>query len=432
MGSVQKATSSDWLLTMSEVRPRELKQTSPRAVRLTRFFTSAWFWGAIAFAVSLIGSLSKMACADQFWGASIRTYRLACYSDLGPLYAVRGVGQGVIPYLQSFHGSYLEYPVLTGALIYLTHLLALGFTGYTEQLRAFVMINWLLAAGFAAITAMALRYLTGARKYGVLLFAASPLLFFDSGINWDLLAVCLAITALLAHQRQRYRLAGVLIALGAAAKLWPILLLPMFLLDLCRRDRRTEAIKVALASLAAWLAVNLPVLLANPTGWSEFYRFSRSRGLDAGSIWLALDDVRHVAPTTSTINAISTGAFFLAALGIGWAFSTYRISLHLGITALVVVFTVVGKVYSPQYALWLLPMFILTVRNRPALLAWQALQVLYFFAIWQRLLGLSTANAQGISDLPYGILILLMHLSTVLLLGLAWWGEQRKTGPTLG
>ena len=79
---------------------------------------------------------------------------------------------------------------------------------------------------------------------------------------------------MLAWARRRPVLAGALIGLGVAAKLYPILLLiPLALLGL-RTGRLREVGKTAVAAVVAWLVVNLPVMVMFPRGWSEFFRLN--------------------------------------------------------------------------------------------------------------------------------------------------------------
>ena len=61
--------------------------------------------------------------------------------------------------------------------------------------------------------------------------ALAPGLLLTGTINWDLIPVLLTVLALLAWARRRPWLAGIMIGLAVAAKLFPLLLLvPLFLL----------------------------------------------------------------------------------------------------------------------------------------------------------------------------------------------------------
>ncbi|NWN13312.1 hypothetical protein GY655_26535, partial [Escherichia coli] len=79
--------------------------------------------------------------------------------------------------------------------------------------------------------------------------------------------------------------------LGVAAKLLPIVMLPLLVLSAFlehgrswwQRVVRTGWVK--LAAIGAWLAVNLPIALLAPHNWSEFYLFSQSRNGTAAATW---------------------------------------------------------------------------------------------------------------------------------------------------
>ena len=82
-------------------------------------------------------------------------------------------------------------------------------------------------------------------------------------------------------------LAGTLIGLGTAAKLYPALLLVA--------DRRSSPIRTParaptpvtaiVAAALSWAAVNVPVALAYHRGWAEFYRFSIDRPTERSTVW---------------------------------------------------------------------------------------------------------------------------------------------------
>ena len=134
-------------------------------------------------------------------------------------------------------------------------------------------------------TVWATARLAGRRIWDAALVAASPLLIFQIFTNFDALATALAIGGLLAWARRRPVLAGALIGLGVAAKLYPLLLLgPMLVLGI-RTGRLREVARTAAATAATWLVVNLPVLVLFPRGWSEFFRLNTRRGDDMDSLY---------------------------------------------------------------------------------------------------------------------------------------------------
>ena len=121
--------------------------------------------------------------------------------------------------------------------------------------------------------------LAGRRVWDAALVAASPILIFQVFTNFDALATGLAVGGLLAWARRKPTLAGVLIGLGVAAKLYPLLLLlPLVVLALRPTDRAADAARTVVATVGAWFLVNLPVMMLFPRGWSEFFRLNSRRG----------------------------------------------------------------------------------------------------------------------------------------------------------
>jgi uncharacterized membrane protein len=220
-------------------------------------------------------------------------------------------------------------------------------------------------------------------------------------INWDLLTVGLSTLGLACWASRRQTLAGVLLGPAVAAKLYPIVFF-VPLLALCwRAGRLWPLVKTAAAAEAAWLAVNLPVLVAAPGGWSWFYAFSRGRGADWGSIWYLLH-VERLTPLSGagagTLNLVAGAA---TALGLGLvaalaAAAPRRPRLPQLLFLAVAAFLLPSKVWSPQYALWLVPLVVLARPRWPAFAVWQAAEVAYFVAIWpylQLVLGHGSADA---------------------------------------
>src|SRR2546421_616705 len=113
----------------------------------------------------------------------------------------------------------------------------------------------------------------------------SPTLLIYAFVNWDLLAVALATVGTLLYLRGRDRWSGVAIGLGAAAKLYPALLLVPFALGRLREGRRRDAARLLVSSAAAFAVVNLPFVAAAFRPWSTFFRFNTHRPLDWDSLW---------------------------------------------------------------------------------------------------------------------------------------------------
>jgi uncharacterized membrane protein len=289
------------------------------------------------------GFLLKLPCASGEWGDE-RQYRRLCYSDVVPLYSGRGIDGGQVPYVEADN----EYPVLTGMAMWVGGLPARSYAGFFAWTAA------LLTAG-ALVAAWALYRMAGPRA---LFFATAPTLGLYAFMNWDLIAVALATAGMLAFLRERDRAAGVLLGLGAAAKLYPALLVVPFALSRLRDGRRAGAVRLAAWAAVAWAAVNLPFLVAFPERWSEFLRFSSTRPADWDSLWLMTQRYLGFPLSTGVVNVVSAVAFVAAAAGLWWAasrrpgFQPWTFGLPL-----LVVFLLSSKVYSPQFSLWLLPWF---------------------------------------------------------------------------
>ncbi len=357
-----------------------------------------WFtagpWAFLTLTASwLVLMLRQLPCqnaGDQFPNM--------CYSDISVLYYWRGLKDGHIPYLE----SELEYPVLTGAMMEFSRRLVLMLGGQSrpglsdaevsQAAGLFFGVNALLL--FLLFAVVIWVHLKLHRPWDALMIAAAPAVWTAGLINWDALVLALTALALLAWSRRKPVWAGVWLGLGVAAKLYPLLLL-VPLAVLCLRSARLRAFFLtAGATLAAWVAVNLPVYLATPDGWLNFWTFNADRGGDLGSVWyvLGLAGV-DVGPVSRLVAALMV-AGTLAICGI-LLLAPRRPRLAQGVFLIVALFLMVNKVYSPQYVLWLLPLLVLA---RPRWLEWTLFAIaeaLYFVAIWAHLDGVLAAGAGG-------------------------------------
>jgi len=298
-----------------------------------------------------------------------RGYRLLCYSDFLPLFHSEGLDKGRVPYLQASN----EYPVVTGMFMW-----AMSLVGRSQ--RSFFLANALVLAGFGLLTSALLHRTVGKQVW---YFALAPAVFLYGFLNWDLLVVFLATAATVAFLARRDGLSGVLLGLGAAAKLYPALLLVPFVLQRLHEDDRRGAVRLGLAAVWTWVLVNLPFALAFPGRWSLFFRFSSSRQMTYGTLWFVGCDTlagRGHCLSIPVLNAVS--ALLTVALAVWlWRMKAFRdpgfARWSFGFP-LIIVFLLVNKVYSPQYSLWLIPWFALVLPDLRLFVAFEVADLAVF------------------------------------------------------
>jgi len=359
------------------------------------------------FVVSGLGIVSKEHCRADGWSAPGQ-YTHSCYSDIPPLYFARGLADGDVPYIGQAADKQVEYPVLTGLAMWVTAKFVPSGDDPAQRGLWYYDINAIALAICAAVAVAATVCTTRRRPWDAALFAAAPMLALTATINWDLYAVALLSLAMLAWSRERSLAAGVLIGLGAATKFYPLFILGP-LLVLCWRAGRMREFYVALGgAVVAWLAVNLPVMVADFHGWSRFYVLSRERGAGFSSIWFVLSQQGH-GIAESHLNIVAGGLFGLACMAIAsLALRAPRRPRLAQLSLLVVAaFLLTNKVYSPQYVLWLIPLAALARPRWRDLLIWQAGEAIHFVGIWMLIAGYPPGNpTHALGDDGYDVTVL--------------------------
>jgi uncharacterized membrane protein len=324
----------------------------------------------------VVGAIHKAQCIGSDWSDG-RQYHLACYTDIVPLFGTEQLAGGRLPYLNPCvpgEGSCDEYPVLT---MYLMRI-AGWISG--DDAAPFFWVNAALLTACAGATAIGL-YLLDARR--ALWFALAPSLALEAFVNWDLLGVALATGATVAFFRLRDARSGTLLGLGAAAKLFPALLAVPFAADRLHRRHPDRAIVVVWTAAASWAVLNLPFVVFGSHGWWTFFRLNGTRLADWDSLWSigcrAFTGDAACLPVW-LINLLSF-VLFVAIVAVLWASKARRYDFPRWELAfpVLVVFLLVGKVYSPQFGLWLLPWFALVVGDLRRFVAFELADVAVFF-----------------------------------------------------
>jgi len=375
-----------------------------------------------SLAGSALALLSKAACRAGAWNVGVEQFQAHCYTDIYPLYFSEKLSQGKVPYL----GHPVEYPVIIGAAMQAAAWIVRPISDQAIRGREFFDVTVVMLTLCTVAAVLATAYLAGpARRWTALLVALSPAVILAAFINWDLIAMSLATLGMAAWAGRRGVLAGVLLGLAVATKFYPVFLLgPLFLL--CLRAGRLRAFWVTAGSaVVAWLAVNLPVAIAAPSGWSTFYRFNAARGADWGSIWYFFETEHWPVVGSmplSTLNAVSLLLFGIACvLIVVLALSAPRRPRVPQLYLLVVVaFLLFNKVWSPQYVIWLVPLVVLARPRLPAYVLWQLAEIAYFYGIWAYLITIidGPGTPGGIGPGLYFATVLARFGTVALLAGL--------------
>jgi len=334
---------------------------------------------AVIYALATtVGPFSDTTVNDLF------VYRT--YADL--------LAAGQLPYLDFG----FEYPPLAALPLWLA-----GLPGRDEATYA-VSFALLIGAFVLALQWLAAQ-LAGDRRTGLTvawLLALTPVLIGASlRTHFDAIPVALALAGLLALARERTSIGFALLALGTMTKLFPALLAAAAIVWLVARGEQRAALRGAAIFAAVVVAISLPfagdgyldalrfhidrpvqiestpatVLFA--LGGSEVTgtnlrpdRF-KSNGLDGGA-----------ADTVAAVFAVALALALAAILALAAQRPDVRHLVLCGFAALLA-FVALGKVFSPQYVIWLAPF---------AALAW----------VWrERIAALLTAGAIVLTQLEF-------------------------------
>jgi Glycosyltransferase family 87 len=302
-------------------------------------------------------------------------------------YANYIVGRGLFPY-RDFS---VEYPPLSLPIFVIPRLLAgHSFSGYMDVFELMMAACGMIAAGLSAYLLAAQRVSTRQLVFGVALVALSPVLLGAVLLSrYDLFPTMLTIAALTALYFDRRRTAFALLALGTAAKAYPIVILPLALVYVWRRDGRRAALWCLAVFAAVVLVCFLPFLLVAPHGvwWAVHGQENRPLQLEsvgaalflAGHQLIGLHLSYYFTHSSDNLDGHVPMAFAgvmsilqLVALVAVWLLyargPATRTRLLTASAAAVCAFIVFDRVLSPQYLIWLAPL-VAVLRGRRGLAA---------------------------------------------------------------
>jgi uncharacterized membrane protein len=289
-----------------------------------------------------------------------------------PVYERYGtaIEDGAVPY----RDLAIEYP--PGALPAFA-LPALASDGPEAYRDAFEALMALCGVATVALVAVALRGLRASRERTLAALgfvAVFPLLLGPVVLTrFDLYPAALLAAALAAFAHERDRLGSGLLGAAVAVKLYPAVVVPVALAWVWRRRGRHEALVCTVVLVAVVLAVFLPFLVVAPRELADSIGHQLSRPLQIESLGAALYLAAHhllgadvemrsghgsqnLHATGTAVAALLLSAAQLAALVWIWLRRPEsREELVRWSAAALVAFVALGKVLSPQFAIWLVP-----------------------------------------------------------------------------
>jgi hypothetical protein len=326
-----------------------------------------------------------------------------------PIYERYGeaITEGQVPY-RDFS---VEYPP---AALPVFALPALGDRGPDTYERRFEGL--MAALGVACVLVVAA--LTSS-FWAAVFVAVAPLLLGSVVLSrFDLWPAALTAAALALLAAGRFRLGAGALGLATAAKLYPAVIVPIALAHVWRKRGRREALVCVGAFVVVVAAIVLPFGVIAPGGVSEAFWRQAGRPLQLESLGAGLLLAGHqlfgleltmesshgsqnLAGAAADVLAVATTIVQAAALVTIWVWHARgpatRERLLTAAAASVCAFVTLGKVLSPQFLIWLIPLVPL-VRGRRGLAACGLLgaalvltQLWFPFRYWELALELDAA-----------------------------------------
>ena len=290
---------------------------------------------------------------------------------------------GEIPYRDFF----LEYP--PGAL---PSFVVPALAASEDFTPAFKLLHILFGCALVACVSVTLALLDASRTRlyaATALAATTPLILGPTVLNrYDLWPALLTAAGLAALVAGRSALGPALLGVATVAKGYAIVLLPLALVYVWRRRGREQAKRSLIAAAVAVTVVMLPFAALGPGGLKHSVWIHLRRGLHieslAGSVLAAADRLglytAHVfngfaielEGTLPSVAAAVSTLIQIAALGAVWVVfargEPSRQRLVTASVAAITAFVAFGKVLSPQFIIWLVPLVALVPGSAPSVL----------------------------------------------------------------
>lgn len=326
--------------------------------------------------------------------------------------SARQLLEGKVPY----RDFALEYPPLSLLAFVLPNLVKLGRSlRYENYVWLFVLENavWSLAIALVLVRVASLlqpkrRVTPMLTAYVVLVAIASPIL----ADRYDLFPTLLTLLSLLCVLEKCSTWAGIWLGLGIVAKLYPVVLLPIFSVYYLMNREYRSLLRFLLGTIGSVVITLLPFALLARGQFLSFLSYHKARGLQIETLPAGIISLGHVLGLTQVKWTFHYGAFeivspfndrilqwlplvfILTTLGaIVSCFTRFRYerityggitgeSLIIYVLIALLAFIVTSKVFSPQYIIWLLPFAALLSLRQVSVLAAIFAMTITIYPFW--------------------------------------------------
>lgn len=372
-------------------------------------------WLGLALLVAVASTLQKLPCLR----GRVDTDVLAtaqCYSDIPIFYTGQGLAAefGWLGHLPPGYRN-LEYPPLINLFIEasakLTHIVSgldstelsararlsraelYDLPGMAVEERTFFLVSC-LGLFFAVVVGVWAAWRAGWSVGDRVSWAmAIPILVFTLTLNWDVLALMFTVLALASWRRGHNARFGLWVALGTATKLFPLVLLASALILLVRTRSTRSLISVTSTFAVVTVAANAPLYFSNKAAWAEFWTTNTERPESFGSLWIAIRMVGLPVGTEALGLALALGmvASWVVLALLTWSGRIAPTLAELSFVFLLIFFAL-GKVYSPQYSLWVVLGLLLITRRRWLIALIAAVETFHYVATWLYIRGITSPD----------------------------------------
>jgi uncharacterized membrane protein len=292
------------------------------------------------------------------------------------------VMQGQVPYVD-FN---LEYPPLALLFFLLPRLVSSSLLIYTVLFKAEVLLAILV--GLFLIYLLARRLGKAPWKmtlvYTLCILAVGPII----AVQFDIFSAILTLSSLYAFILGKSKTAWALLALGALTKIYPLFLAPVYLVIALRSRHYRAAGTGILTALVTCLVLAGPFIIAGSDSIKSLVEYHLQRGIQLESTYSSILLIADKLGLTRVALDFSFGSWNLAGAAADalTKLSSYLLivllliaywfiyrqtkpgksqSTRLGAYALLVlsIVLITSKVFSPQYLIWLIPLFPLVLQR---------------------------------------------------------------------